>query len=90
ASAIRLAIGPNPTRSAVVAHASLPDGSGATASAGNVNGRVLRSWHLGRTSGDVELVWDLRDEHGNAVPAGVYWLRVQSGSSRITRSVVVR
>jgi len=40
-------------------------------------------------AGPHSLSWDGKDEHGNAVASGVYFLRMQSGRDAQTRKMVL-
>lgn len=52
----------------------------------DVTGRVVRHLPAGpRTAGTADLVWDGRDDAGRPVASGVYFLRADDGTRRITR-----
>jgi len=53
-------------------------------------GRRIRDLAAGTaTAGEQILDWDLRDVGGTRVHSGVYFVRLQLGTERITRSLVV-
>lgn len=55
-----------------------------------VDGRAVRTLAEGEfEAGTHERVWDLRDAHGRAVAAGLYWVRLESAGERVTRRLVV-
>jgi hypothetical protein len=86
----RLRAAPNPTTDHSVLEFRL-DGPGHTAvHVFDIQGRRIKTLHDGfMTGGDHTAVWDLRDDTGRRVPAGVYFLRVASPFSRATEKVVV-
>lgn len=56
----------------------------------SVTGRRLRTLHSGEApAGELRLEWDSHDMFGNPVPAGVYFLRVESGGVALNRRLVV-
>jgi hypothetical protein len=58
----------------------------------DLSGRRVRSMDLGlRAAGPSAAVWDLKDDDGRAVPAGLYLVRVRAGGlSASARVVIVR
>jgi hypothetical protein len=57
----------------------------------DVAGRVVRRFPVRTSPGWLqETEWDGRDAEGALVPAGVYFVRLESHDGRITRRVVVR
>lgn len=54
-----------------------------------IDGRRVRSLHDGlQEAGVYRLSWDGADDHGRTVPAGVYFLRLDAGGQRLTRTLV--
>ncbi len=56
----------------------------------DAGGRRVRSLVSGaREAGSHDVVWDGRDDHGNALSAGVYWMKMKAGgfdyASRVVR-----
>ena len=86
----RLRAAPNPTIDQSTLTFRL-DGPGQTAvRVFDIQGRRVATLHDGfMTGGEHTAVWDLRDATGRRVPAGVYFLRVDSPFSRATEKVVV-
>jgi len=53
-----------------------------------VTGRRLRELASGiRPAGEQSLTWDLRDDRGAAVGAGLYFVRLEADGRTITRKV---
>jgi flagellar hook assembly protein FlgD len=42
-----------------------------------------------KMNGNYSLTWDRRDRFGKIVTSGVYWLKMQTGSSMATQKMVV-
>jgi hypothetical protein len=83
---------PNPARASVRCAFALPRVTLIEVEAFSVDGRRVRSlanaWH---PPGRGEISWDLRDESGHPVPAGVYLIRARLGDTvRSQRVAVVR
>jgi hypothetical protein len=83
-------LGPNPTPGAARVAYSLPSGGRVFVAVVNAEGRVVRilenSW---RDAGRHEAVWDGNDSGGRAVASGQYYLRLEAGSERRTRTITV-
>lgn len=81
---------PNPAGSEVRCGFALPGAALVEVAAYSVDGRrvrqLARAWHR---AGRGEVSWDLRDEAGHRVPAGVYLLRARLGDSLWSRRVAV-
>jgi hypothetical protein len=56
----------------------------------DVAGRqVLGRSFAGHRGGDLEFVWDGRDERGQELPSGVYFCRVRAGDRTLTRKITL-
>src|SRR5262245_1029219 len=63
--------------------------TGGEAGVFDVGGHRVRTIELAQ--GTTELVWNGADEHGAAMPSGVYWIRVSAGHVRgVARVLIVR
>ena len=83
---------PNPARTSTRFELSLPQAAPVRVEAFDLGGRRVRSLLDGmREAGRADLVWDLRDDHGLPVNAGVYLIRAVLPGKVVThRSVIVR
>jgi flagellar hook assembly protein FlgD len=52
-------------------------------------GRLVREVLRGSTLSAAEIFWDGRDSSGRPVPAGLYFVRAQSGGASVTNRVAV-
>lgn len=81
---------PNPARTSVRCAIALPRTAMVEVDAFSVDGRHVRrlagGWH---PAGRREISWDLRDEAGNRVPAGVYLVRARLDVTVWSERVVV-
>ena len=77
---------PNPFNSRTVIRFSVPGGREFRLTLFDVNGRVVRLW-TGKSSGagGGEVVWNGRDERGIEESSGVFLIRLESGTSSMTR-----
>ena len=81
--------GPNPVRGATTLRFSLPSAAGVRLAIYDVRGRRVREVVSGpRPAGVHTVVWDLHDEQGKAVGAGVYFARLEVGNRTATRKLV--
>ncbi|HTR96970.1 MAG TPA: FlgD immunoglobulin-like domain containing protein [Candidatus Acidoferrales bacterium] len=83
---------PNPaSRSSVLAF-SLPAAGEARLEVLDVAGRRVRTLASGaRAAGPARVAWDLADDAGERVPAGLYWVRLAvAGEARVQRLIVIR
>lgn len=89
-AALALSVFPNPLRSTARIRLSLGQAGFADVQVIDVAGRVLRSlsWSA-LPSGANELVWDLDDDAGRALPNGRYFVRARSGGRTWVRSVAL-
>lgn len=56
------------------------------ASVYNIKGQLVDQWHSEKTS---QLVWEGTDNTGKEVPAGLYLIRIRSGSETLVRKVML-
>jgi hypothetical protein len=81
---------PNPARGSVQFGLNVPlIGERARVEAFDAAGRHVRSFAVEGGAHDQRLTWDLKNDRGEAVPAGVYILRAQRGTSTYLRRLVV-
>ena len=81
---------PNPARAETRCAIALPGGADVRADVFGVDGRHVRRLADGwRPAGRSELVWDLRDQAGVPVAAGIYLVRARLGSETWTRRLTV-
>lgn len=81
---------PNPARQVTRVAFALPEAAMVQVEVFDVTGRfrrtLARGWY---DPGRTELVWDLRDETGSTVSAGIYLVRARLGARSWTRRIVV-
>ena len=81
---------PNPARSQLRCDYALPQAAAIQVDVFGTDGRHVRRLASGwRPAGQGEIAWDLRDERGRQVPAGVYLVRARLGDGAWTRRAVV-
>jgi hypothetical protein len=82
-------VAPNPVRGAAVVAFGLARRGPVELAIYSVDGRRVRSLlHEDRDAGEYRIEWDGRDQGGRRVAAGVYYLRLVAGPTRVTRSLV--
>jgi hypothetical protein len=83
---------PNPTRGSARIALRLPSASRVDATIVDLAGRTVRRMEEGGfAAGERTLVWDLRDDSGRDVPAGLYFVRVAvDGVASSRRLAVIR
>jgi len=83
---------PNPARTSTRFELSLPQAAPVRVEAFDLSGRRVRSLLDGfHAAGRADVIWDLRNDHGLPVEAGVYLIRaVLPGKTVTHRSIVVR
>jgi hypothetical protein len=85
---------PNPTADEVQVKYGIPKsmaGQTLTLTAYDAAGRrVARLERSAAKPGSFQALWDLKGENGARVRAGLYWLRLEVGGQRVTRTLVVR
>ncbi|MHB2150710.1 Omp28-related outer membrane protein [Calditrichota bacterium LG25] len=55
----------------------------------NIRGRQIRSWKGDLPAGKNYFVWNGRDQHGNPVASGVYFLSLKTESQRLLRKMIL-
>jgi len=87
---LALAIGPNPFQDLLRVFFTLPAAAAARVTVHDVTGRRVRVLHEGPlTAGAHAVAWTGRDERGNTVAPGIYFLRLESGGRVRTRKVAL-
>jgi photosystem II stability/assembly factor-like uncharacterized protein len=80
---------PNPSRGPVTFSFALPRESAARLTVHDVAGRVVRTLWNGPADGDRTVVWDRRDDAGQALAAGVYFARLEAEGAIATKSITL-
>lgn len=81
---------PNPARRSVEIGFSLASGAHAALTVQDVSGRLVRRLAAEPTlAGDHRLTWRLDDERGQRVPAGLYFIRLETPGGALVRRVAV-
>ncbi len=81
--------GPNPSSRETRLSLALPRDGDVRVTVYDVTGRARRTLLAGRQgAGDHALVWDGRDDAGEAAPAGLYFVHAEAEGARLTRAVV--
>lgn len=75
---LALTVSPNPSRGSARISWSLRHGAVSRLAVYDVAGRAVRRW-TGPQAGEASRTWDGRDDAGNAVRAGVYLVRLETG-----------
>ncbi len=91
AAALALAApSPNPARGSSVMRFALPRSGRVRLAVHDLSGRVVRTLADGTgEAGEHSLAWDLRDDAGNAVRPGLYFVRLESAGESRARSMAV-
>jgi hypothetical protein len=55
----------------------------------SITGQTLRSWQLESEQDTLELVWDGRNQQGQLVPNGLYFLNIRVGNSSVSQKLMV-
>jgi len=79
---------PNPAHTVVNLRYSCGEGGGRLA-IHDLAGRLVRKWDLTTSAGESNLVWDLHDNGGWKVAAGIYQITLNSANITKTRRLVV-
>lgn len=79
-------VAPNPVRGLGRIEYTLPAPTSVTLAILDARGRLVRGWPaVLQPSGAIEQTWDGRDAGGKALPAGVYFVRIDLGTHSLTR-----
>ena len=82
---------PNPSRSQSVVQYTLPRAGAVRLSIHDLLGRRVTLLADGPEAAGIHSVtWEGRDARGAAVPAGIYWARLESGGQAVARKIVRR
>ncbi|HEY2955396.1 MAG TPA: FG-GAP-like repeat-containing protein [Candidatus Eisenbacteria bacterium] len=82
-------IAPNPSRSLSVVRYVLPRAGAIRLSIHDLLGRRVAALVDGfEEAGAHSAAWDGRDERGTAVPAGIYWARLEAGGERVASKLI--
>jgi hypothetical protein len=79
---------PSPAESGVTFQWFLPVAGSARLAVFDARGRLMSAWSGNLAAGTKSVAWDLRDTRGIRVPAGVYYVRLESGTERRVRRFV--
>lgn len=80
---------PSPAEARVTLSWAMPSAAPARLMVFDAQGRLWSAWASEALSaGEQRVVWDLRDERGVRAPAGVYYIRLESGAERRVRRFV--
>src|SRR5439155_19138366 len=80
---------PNPSSGACALHFSLSRAGQVSLEIINVSGRRVRTLLRGSLgTGPRAVTWDGRDDRGQSVAAGIYFVRLSSGASAAVRTIV--
>jgi len=89
-TALSLRVSPNPSRGAARLHAAWPGAEPASLSVYDVSGReVRRLFNALPDAGGRDVLWDGHDARGQAVPGGVYFAVLRSGSGAVRRTIIL-
>lgn len=81
---------PNPTAEQTILAFDLPEPRSVRASVYDAAGRLVRVLaNEALPGGKHQRTWDRRDQAGNRVPAGIYFLRLDAGEQRSRQRVVI-
>lgn len=81
---------PNPASRATTLTFSLPQSGEVSMRAHDVAGRTIRHLYSGwTTAGTHQVGWDRRDDHGNRVPAGLYFVRLEAAGQQLGQKVIL-
>lgn len=92
-SADGVTVFPNPFNPSTTIRFTLPEPAAVTAEIYRVDGTRIRvlEQEQGFASGENVVTWDGRDDHGDALSSGVYWVRVTSRfGTQIARAVLLK
>jgi ligand-binding sensor domain-containing protein len=81
---------PNPFNPSTTISFTLPAPGRVNLSVYSITGQKVRTlWDGYRTYGTYTIIWDGKDDYGNAVSSGIYIARLQSGKQVVSRKVVL-
>ena len=81
---------PNPFNPSTTIQYLLPSTQNVALAVFDVSGRLVRALEVGaRTKGMHHAVWNGRDDRGNAVASGVYYVRLAGADKTLTRKIVL-
>lgn len=87
---VALGIDPNPARAAVNIRFDLPRGGGVALVVYDINGRRVATLARGAMEpGRYAMRWDPRDAGGRSLSPGAYFCRLEAGTDRLVRRVVI-
>lgn len=84
-----LVMTPNPTTGQSDIRLGLPVLARGQLALFDLTGRMVRAFPLTNTETNQAIDWDGKDEHGNSLPSGVYFLRLSTPSESVTRRITV-
>jgi hypothetical protein len=88
-AALALAAQPNPARSVTTLRFALPRAGAVRLALYDAGGRRVRTLVEGaRAAGEHVALWDLRDDAGRSVGAGLYFATLEAEGARVTRRVM--
>ncbi|MEO0079140.1 MAG: T9SS type A sorting domain-containing protein [candidate division WOR-3 bacterium] len=87
---VRLVTSPNPVQKRLVVNYAVAGGTRVELGMFDLNGRLVRRLYSGNgRSGINQVVWDMTDDQGSRVAAGVYFCKLTTGDKTATAKVVV-
>jgi hypothetical protein len=87
---VRLAAEPNPVSASTRISFGLPEAGRMRVEIFDLTGRKIRALAEGWRKGGLEdMLWDVRNDHGELVPNGVYFVRVTTGTTRNSLKLTV-
>lgn len=85
-----LSLYPNPVRGQATARFTLPQGETASLKLYGIDGRLVRTLAQGHLAAGQHVIdWDGADASGTALPAGLYYARLEGERTRLTQKLVV-
>ena len=89
-SHLGLSVSPNPFGRNTIVTYSLPRAGPAQLRVYDASGRLVRSLLSGlHPAGDARATWDACDEVGRAVPSGIYFARLETGTQTMSRKLTL-
>jgi len=87
---VSLSAAPNPTSGSARMTFQIPSNARAEISVFDVAGRRVRMLLDGKTaSGPGSVTWDARDDRGSPVPSGVYFVKLKTPGSILSRKIIL-